>query len=338
MSVHEEHAVEEGEPEAGEPEVILEGSEEEDSGEESSYLPVPVTPGSRLPMPAGGPRDALSLYFAELRNCPPISREEEHELAVKFVEEDDVDAARKLVVSNLRLVVKIAMEYRRAWANSLDLIQEGNTGLMEAMHRYDPYKGVRLSSYAAYWVRAYILKYIIDNIRLVRMGKTRAQRKLFYRLNKEKRLLEQQGYEVQPALLAERLDVGEDDVIEMEQRLAHNDQSIDTPVGDSDGRMSLGDMLPATGLSAEEGFGKAELREVFLEKVSDFLEGIDERDRRIVDERILSEEPKTLQELGDELGLTRERVRQLEARTVVRLREYLEENFLDFKHYASDED
>ncbi len=338
MSVNEEHAVEEGEPESGEPEVTVEDSTEEDPVEESSYLPVPVTPGSSLPVPAGGPRDALSLYFAELQNCPPISREEEHDLAVKFVEEDDVDAARKLVVSNLRLVVKIAMEYRRAWANSLDLIQEGNTGLMQAVHRYDPYKGVRLSSYAAYWVRAYILKYIIDNIRLVRMGKTRAQRKLFYRLNKEKRLLEQQGYEVQPALLAERLDVGEDDVIEMEQRLAHNDQSIDTPVGDSDGRMSLGDMLPASGVSAEEGFGNAQLRQVFLEKVSSFLEGVDERDRRIVDERILSEEPKTLQELGDELGLTRERVRQLEARTVARLREYLEENFLDFKHYAGDED
>jgi RNA polymerase sigma-32 factor len=235
-------------------------------------------------------------------------------------------------------VVKIAMEYRRAWASSLDLIQEGNTGLMQAVHRYDPYKGVRLSSYAAYWVRAYILKYIIDNIRMVRMGKTRAQRKLFYRLNKEKRLLEQQGYEVLPALLAERLDVGEDDVIEMEQRLAFNDQSIDTPVGDSEGRLSLGDILPSSEISAEEGFGNAELREVFLEKVSAFLEGIDERDRRIVDERILAEEPKTLQELGDELGLTRERVRQLEARTVDRLREYLQENFLDFKYYSADND
>ncbi len=332
MSAHETIEADETEPEDDSAEITLEESEGE-----SSYLPVPVVAGTSLPVPVGERRDALSLYFAELRNCPPISREEEHDLAVKFVEEDDLDAARQLVVSNLRLVVKIAMEYRRAWANSLDLIQEGNTGLMQAVHRYDPYKGVRLSSYAAYWVRAYILKYIIDNIRLVRMGKTRAQRKLFYRLNKEKRLLEQQGYEVLPALLAERLDVGEDDVIEMEQRLAFSDQSIDTPVGDDEGRFSLSDVLPSTGDSAEEGFGNAELREVFLEKVGAFLEGIDERDRRIVDERILAEEPKTLQELGDELGLTRERVRQLEARTVDRLREYLEENFLDFKYYTTDD-
>lgn len=330
MSNSEENEVEETEPDSGEVDVVEAG--------EASYLPVPVEPRASLPVPTEGTRDALSLYFAELKNCPPITREEEHELAVKFVEDEDIEAARKLVVSNLRLVVKIAMEYRRAWAHSLDLIQEGNTGLMEAVHRYDPYKGVRLSSYAAYWVRAYILKYIIDNIRLVRMGKTRAQRKLFYRLNKEKRLLEQQGYEVQPALIAERLDVHEDDVIEMEQRLAHGDQSLDTPIGGSDGTFSLGDLLPSSGLSAEEGFGGAELREVFLEKVHEFLEGIDERDRRIVDERILSEDPKTLQELGDELGLTRERVRQLEARTVSRLRDYFKENFLDFKYLAEDGD
>jgi len=282
-------------------------------------------------------RDSLALYFAELRKYPPISREEEHDIAVQFVETADVEAARKLVLSNLRLVVKIAMEYRRAWANTLDLIQEGNTGLMQAVHRYDPYKGVRLSSYAAYWIRAYILKYIIDNIRLVRMGKTRAQRKLFYRLNKEKRLLEQQGYEVQPALLAERLDVSEEDVVEMEQRLAQGDQSIDAPFGEEGGHMSLGDLLPSTGESAEEGVGNRELREIFLEKVNEFLKQIEERDRKIIDERILAESPKTLQELGDELGLTRERVRQLEARTVSKLRDYMEKNFLDFKYFAARE-
>jgi len=318
--------------------------EEEPGAVDAADHPAPVDRERMLPaLPSAGSsdlvtRDPLSLYFSELGNCPPISREQEHELAVEFVETGDIEAARKLVISNLRLVVKIAMEYRRAWANSLDLIQEGNTGLMQAVHRYDPYQGVRLSSYAAYWIRAYILKYIIDNIRLVRMGKTRAQRKLFYRLNKEKRLLEQQGYEVLPALLAERLEVDESDVIEMEQRLAHNDQSFDTPIGGEEGRMSLGDLIPAGDESAEEGFGNAELRRVFLENVHEFLEGIDDRDRRIVDERILSENPKTLQELGDELGLTRERVRQLEARTVNRLRDYLEEHFLDFKHYAGEEE
>jgi len=298
------------------------------SQEPERMLPVPVTKSSSLV-----PRDPLALYFRELQACPPISREEEYELAKRFVEEGDIEAARRLVISNLRLVVKIAMEYRRAWANTMDLIQEGNTGLMQAVHRYDPYQGVRLSSYAAYWIRAYILKYIVDNIRMVRMGTTRAHRKLFYRLNNEKRLLEQQGYEVAPALLAERLDVTEADVVEMEQRLAHQDQSLEAPIRSEDSRLVFGDLLPSAGESAEEGFGNAELREVFFAKVNEFLEGIDERDRKIIDERVLAEEPKTLQELGDELGLTRERVRQLEARTFARLREYLEEHFSDFKHY-----
>ena len=131
------------------------------------------------------------------------------------VEDGDVEAARKMVLSNLRLVVKIAMEYRRAWTNTLDLIQEGNVGLMEAVQRYDPYRGVKLTSYAVYWIRAYILKYIHDNMRSVRMGTTRASRKLFFRLNKERQELERQGFEVTPMLLAERLDVTESDVVEM---------------------------------------------------------------------------------------------------------------------------
>ena len=157
---------------------------------------------------------ALTRYMADLRKHPPISREEERALAIRWFEDKDVDAARQMVLSNLRLVVKIAMEYRRAWTNTLDLVQEGNVGLMEAVQRFDPYQDVKLSSYAVYWIRAYILKYILDNMRSTRMGTTRAERKLFFRLNKEKRALEGQGFEVEPRLLAERLDVTEDDVIE----------------------------------------------------------------------------------------------------------------------------
>ena len=159
--------------------------------------------------------DALSRYLSQLRDHAPISREEEHELALRWTEQGDVEAARKLVLANLRLVVKIAMEYRRTWTNVLDLIQEGNVGLMQAVQRFDPNLGVKLSSYAAYWIRAYVLKYLLDNIRLVRLGTTRAQRKLFFRLNKEKRELERLGIEVEPKLIAERLDVTEDDVIDM---------------------------------------------------------------------------------------------------------------------------
>ncbi|MFQ5417535.1 MAG: RNA polymerase sigma factor RpoD/SigA [Myxococcota bacterium] len=292
-----------------------------------------------LPVPAIGdrslePTDALTRYMAQLRDYPPISREEEHELAVKWVEEGDVDAARKLAVSNLRLVVKIAMEYRRAWINAVDLIQEGNVGLLEAVQRYDPYREVKLSSYAVYWIRAYILKYIIDNYRMVRLGKTRAERKLFYRLNKEKRELETQGFEVEPKLLAERLDVSEQDVIEMEQRMGAVDQSLNAPARREDGGAEVGDFMPVGGASVEENVADAELRQVFRKKVREFAATLGERDRVIVEDRILAEAPKTLQELGEQFDVSRERVRQLEVRLVSDLREYLEEHLVDFEYYA----
>jgi len=279
-------------------------------------------------------RDGLSRYFSELRAHPPLPREEEHRLAVRLVEEGDVDAARLLVLANLRLVVKIAMEYRRAWTNVLDLIQEGNVGLMQAVKRYDPYQGVKLSSYAAYWIRAYILKYLLDNIRLVRLGTTRAQRKLFFRLNKEKRALEAQGFDVEPKLIAERLDVSEDDVRDMEQRLSESDLSLDAPVRHGEGSAVFGDFLASGGESTEERVADAELRRVFLEKVHAFADGLEARDRQIVEQRILAEEPRTLQQMGAEFGVSRERVRQLEARVVSRLRDYLRENLVDFEYYA----
>ena len=302
--------------------------------------PVPIAPSlPALPAERGvGPGDALARYMAELRHYPPISREEEHALAVRWVEHGDVEAARRLVLANLRLVVKIAMEYRRAWTNLLDLIQEGNVGLVQAVQRFDPYQGVKLSSYAAYWIRAYILKYLLDNIRLVRLGTTRAQRKLFFRLNREKRELERQGFEVEPRLIAERLDVSEEDVRDMEQRLQHGDLSIDAPVREEDGAASFGDFLPSAGRSAEQTVADQELRRVFLEKVQEFAATLDEREQKIVRDRILADEPRTLQEIGDEFGVTRERVRQIEARVVARLRDYLREQLVDFEYYAPSRD
>jgi RNA polymerase sigma-32 factor len=305
--------------------------------ETSIEVPMPVP--AQTPVPASKersvePTDALTLYIAELRNYPPISREEEHELAVRWVEEGDVEAARKLAVSNLRLAFKIAMEYRRAWTNVLDLVQESNVGLLEAVQRFDPYKGTKLSTYAAYWIRAYILKYILDNFRIVRLGTTRAQRKLFFRLNKEKRELERQGFDVEPALLAERLDVSEQDVVDMDQRLSQNDLSLNAPTRLEDSKSEVGDFMPAPGASAEEQVGDVELHRVFQEKVRDFADTLDERDRRIIEERVLAEKPRTLQELGVEFEVSRERVRQLEKRLVDRLREYLKENLVDFEYYA----
>ena len=280
---------------------------------------------------------ALTAYMSQLRHHAPITREEEHELAVRWVEEGDVDAAKQLVLSNLRLVVKIAMEYRRAWTNTLDLIQEGNVGLMEAVQRFDPYQGVKLSSYGVYWIRAYILKYILDNMRSVRLGTTRASRKLFFRLNKEKRELERLGYELEPKLLAERLDVSEDDVIDMEARLSRPDRLLRCPAAQrrrrrNDLRRSHG----RPGYQREAVVGGQELREVFLSKIEEFAESLSERDLQILNERILAEEPRTLAELGKEFDVSRERVRQLEAKLVKRLRDYMEENLVDFEYYASE--
>ncbi len=298
--------------------------------------------GRQLPAPRPEhgvePVDALTLYMSQLRNYAPISREEEHLLATRWVEEGDREAGRQLVVSNLRLVVKIAMEYRRAWTNVLDLIQEGNLGLLQAVQRFDPTRGTKLSSYAAYWIRAHILKYLIDNIRLVRLGTSRAQRKLFFRLNKEKQELENQGFEVGPKLLAERLDVTEADVVDMEQRLSEPELSLDAPVQGERDSASYGDFIPAGGDSAEENVASNQLRRVFMEHVHAWADELDDRDRQIVERRILADEPDTLQDLGNEFGITRERVRQLEARLVNKLRDYLKDAVVDFEYYASPDD
>ena len=303
------------------------------TGPSDASLPIPVSPDASAAGVAQA--SALSAYMSQLRHHAPISREEEHELAKQWAEDGDVEAAKLLVLSNLRLVVKIAMEYRRAWTNTLDLIQEGNVGLMEAVQRFDPYQGVKLSSYAVYWIRAYILKYILDNMRSVRLGTTRASRKLFFRLNKEKRELERLGYEVEPKLIAERLDVSEDDVIDMEARLARPDLSFDAPLrsDEADG-MTFGDRMAAPGISSEAAVGASELREVFLGKIAEFTESLGDRDKQILRERILADEPRTLAELGKEFEVSRERVRQLEAKIVKKLRVYMQENLVDFEYYA----
>src|SRR3954462_8565907 len=176
----------------------------------------------------------MAAYMTEVRQFPLLTPTEEHDLAVKLVEHGDSSAARKLIEANLRLVVKIAYEYRRAHKNLLDLVQEGNVGLIQAVSKFDPYRGVKLSSYAAFWIRAYILKFILNNWRLVKIGTTPAPRKLLFKLRKEREKLEQLGFQPSSALLAEELDVAEKDVIEMERRLAAPEASLDAPMGGGD--------------------------------------------------------------------------------------------------------
>ena len=287
--------------------------------------------------------DALQRYMAEVARHPLLSREEEHELAVKFQETHDPEIAYRLVTANLRLVVKIAHEYRRAAFNLLDLIQEGNVGLMHAVQKYDPFRGVKLSSYAAWWIRAYILRYLMDNWRMVKLGTTQAQRKLFFNLRKEQEKMLSQGFEAAPRLLAERLDVSEQDVREMDQRLGNDEFSIDAPVaGMDEGRQTHGDRLMQSGAPIDEQLADEELRRIFKEKLSEFGKTLTaEKDRFLFEKRIAppaDKEPMTLQEVGDEWGVTRERARQLEARLTNRLRDYLRRELPDFAQLSVKED
>jgi RNA polymerase sigma-32 factor len=266
--------------------------------------------------------DPLQRYLAEIRRYALLSREEEHRLAVRYKEQDDVEAAYRLVTANLRLVVMIAREYQRAFRNLLDLVQEGNIGLMEAVKNFDPYRGIRFPSYAVWWIRAYIIRYIMNNWRMVKIGTTQAQRKLFFNLQKEKDRLEAEGFTAEPKLLAKRLDVKESEVIEMEQRLAGRDLSVDAPVDAGDAATML-DFLPSKEPNTEEEVANAESRELISRKVKEFGETLTGKDKVIFDARLMAEEPLTLQEIGDRYGISRERVRQIEERIKKKLKTYL---------------
>ncbi|HEY8945748.1 MAG TPA: RNA polymerase factor sigma-32 [Polyangiaceae bacterium] len=270
--------------------------------------------------------DALQVYMREVQRHALLSPEEERTLAVEYHKTQDVHAAARLVTANLRLVVKIAHEYRRAHRNLLDLIQEGNLGLVQAVKKYDPYRGVKLSSYAAWWIRAYMLKFILNNWRLVKIGTTQAQRKLFFNLSKEKAKLSAMGIEPTHAEIAKRLKVDESEVLEMDRRLARADASLDAPVGEGDDKSTTRlELLPAIGDSPDRLAEDAELHEIMREKLDEFRRTLTGKDVAIFDKRLVADEPLTLQELGDEFGVSRERVRQLEARLTGRLREYLKD-------------
>ena len=274
--------------------------------------------------------DPLQAYLHEVQRHALLTPDEEKSLTQHYVKTQDVSTAARLVTANLRLVVKLAYEYRRAYKNIMDLIQEGNIGLMQAVKRYDPYRGVKLSSYAAWWIRAYILRFILNNWRLVKLGTTQAQRKLFFNLNKEKARLSAMGIEPTSAEIARRLSVEEKEVVEMDRRLSSGEASLDAPVGDSDGRaVSRLEMLPSTGGTPDMALEAREMGELVHDRLSRFRETLRGKDVIIFDKRMAAEDPLTLQELGDEFGISRERVRQLEARLTTKLRAYLKEELGD---------
>ena len=268
--------------------------------------------------------DALQAYMREVQRHPLLSTDEEHQLAVEYAKNQDREVAARLVTANLRLVVKIAYEYRRAYRNMMDLVQEGNIGLMQAVKRYDPYRGVKLSSYAAWWIRAYMLRFILNNWRLVKVGTTQAQRKLFFNLNKEKARLTAMGIEPSHAEIAKRLNVAESEVTEMDRRLARADASLDATVNEADGRSTTRlELMPSGNATPDQIAEGSELSALLQGELETFRKTLGGKDVEIFDKRIVADEPLTLQELGDGFGVSRERVRQLEARLMGKLREHL---------------
>ncbi len=273
--------------------------------------------------------DPLSLYLREIKRYPLLSREEEVALARRYREKGDLQAAYTLVTSNLRLVVKIAMEFQKYWMqNLMDLIQEGNVGLMQAVKKFDPSRGYKFSYYASFWIKAYIIKFIMDNWNLIKIGTTQAQRKLFFNLKKEKDRLERQGIEATPQLLSRKLHVKESEVIEMDLRLSGSEVSLDSPLS-SDSEDTHVTFLPDKSPPIDDQMADREARSLLHEKLMKFRAHLKGKEAVIFDTRLLSEEPLTLQEIGDRFGISRERVRQIESRLKKRLKTYLEEEVDD---------
>jgi RNA polymerase sigma-32 factor len=293
-----------------------------DLSEESDGEVVEVEPHGETASGSLVPYSALDAYLAEIRRLSPLSREEEHAVAVEYHNTKSPEAAKKLVFGSLWLVVKIARDYEKVARNVLDLIQEGNIGLMEAVQNFDPYRGVRFPSYAVWWIRAYIIRYIIANWRLVKIGTTQAQRKLFFNLKKESERLEREGIYPSPKLLADRLNVREGDVVEMSQRLGGPDVSVDAPLQD-ESDSNLLSLLPSGEQSAEEAMAKKELHHALKEAIVAFQAKLNPKEARIFQGRVMDEDRLTLQDLSDELSISKERVRQIENRLREKLKDFV---------------
>jgi len=277
------------------------------------------------------PADPLKAYMREVMRHCVLEREEELALAREFQQTGDARLAWKLVAANLRLVVKLAYEYHRSPLLLLDIIQEGNMGLIQAVKKFDPERGVRLSSYAAWWIRAYILRYIMDSWKLVKIGTTEAQRKLFFKLRQEQEKLSAQGFELTPKLLAERLNVTPEEVEEMDQRLGQDEVSLDTPLTDNDeGRKRASLTLASPHALSDELLEKEQLSTLFREKLSAFAKTLKGKEQYIFENRLVADEPLTLQAIGAHFSVSRERARQIEAALIEKIRKYMRAEIPDF--------
>mgnify|MGYP000333164854 CR=1 FL=1 len=265
-------------------------------------------------------KNSLETYLAQINQFPLLTPEEEFQLAVRYYKYKDIAAAHKLITSNLRFVVKVALEYRSYGVKLVDLIQEGNIGLMMAVKKFNPYKGYRFISYAIWWIRAYIQNFIIKTWSLVKIGTTQAQKKLFYKIGKIRKALESgDGDEKKYEVLAKDFDVDKEDIMEMEQRMASRDLSLDSPF-DEEGELTHLELLQEESPNQEEMLARQQEEEIREREVQKALKRLNEKEAYVIKHRIMADEPLTLQEIGNHLKLSRERVRQVESEALKKLR------------------
>ena len=278
--------------------------------------------------------NTLQNYLRSISQYRLLSRDEEQTLFKRLNEQGDSKAVHKLVTSNLRLVVKIALDYRRMWMqNLLDLIQEGNIGLMKAVKKFNPDKKVKFSYYASFWIKAYIIKHLMDNFRLVKIGTTQAQRKLFFRLKKEKQKIRDEGFEPKPELISDRLGVSKREVVEMDQRINGWDVSLDAPLTDDTDTARI-EFLKTSAEPLEDKISKKEFETILHQRIAEFKKEMNQRELDIFNQRIFAEDPETLAEIGKRYGISRERVRQIQKNIIAKMKESFKHALPDYAAYS----
>lgn len=274
--------------------------------------------------------DPLRRYLLEISKYAPLTAMEEQRLVRLYRDTGDPKIGRRLVTANLRLVVRIAMLYHRVYSNLMDLIQEGNIGLLRAVQHFDPDKATRLPTYATYWIKAFIIKFILDNYRIVRIGTTNDRRKLLFNLRKEKERLQAEGFDPTPQLLAKHLNVKEEDVVDVEAAINSRDVSLDEQISEENETRVIDQLANAETL-IDEQIARGELKEILNAKLSAFAQALGQRDRAILLDRLVAENPKTLQVIADQYGVTREAIRVAEKKVLERLREYMKVELAEFR-------
>ncbi|HKI50274.1 MAG TPA: RNA polymerase factor sigma-32 [Desulfobacteria bacterium] len=299
----------------------------------STALNAPLTSNTQTAIKSGqsANEDGLRTYLREVGHYPLLSEQETNSLAKLFQKNNDPATRHRLITANLRLVVKIALDFKKYWMpDFLDLVQEGNVGLAKAVKKFEPERGIKFSYYASFWIRSHIMKHLMDNKRLVKIGTTQNQRKLFFNLKKESRRLEAQGIKAEPENLAASLQVREKDVVEMKQRLNGSEISIDAPLG-HDSETTRKELLQQTGPSAEEIVSYREIKSLVRDILDRHQDSFSQREKAILNQRLLNPDAQTLQDIAEQFQVSKERIRQIEIGLLAKLRTTFKEEIPDYR-------